>query len=137
MPGLFADALDPQLSQGDIFPPDWDYDQRQRLGPLLLLSHSCEVDKSTAVLAADIVTDLQTPAGLLGDIRRGRVFHTFYLEGSTFGGWANLRTARPIDCALLRSHVARRTQPMSEEGRAALAGKFFSFLTRALPPSSA
>jgi hypothetical protein len=132
LPGLFADALRAELSQGDIYPENW----TQGESSLVVLSNDCEIDKSPIVLVVRIVADASTSPSLLGDIKRGRVFHALYLEGNALGGWANLRTIGPTHRDPLLENIGRRAASMHEEARIAFAAKVFSFLTRTLPPET-
>jgi hypothetical protein len=129
--GLFAESLRAQLSQGDIYPDSW----IQGAPHIVVLNNDCDIDKSDRLLAIEVIPDDLTPKGILGDIKRGRVFHALYLEGLPAGGWANLRTITGVSRTLLLENLSQRSHSMTDEGRVVLAAKVFSFLTRSLPPS--
>lgn len=133
---MFATQLEAQLSAGDVFRQDWDSDRADSIGPVVVFSHDCDIDKNPAPLVAKIVADANTPSGLLGDIKRGRVWHALYLEGCAEPGWVNLRTIQPVARDLLLGRLDRRLHSMTPDGRLALAAKFFQFLARTLPPTS-
>ena len=133
---MFAPQLDPELSPGDIFGRDWDNDRAVRLGPVVVFSHGCEVDKCQTVHVASLVSDSDTDPSLLGNIRSGRVWHALYLPGCAEPGWINLRTLRPMERQLLLERLDRRLHSMTDVGRNAIATKFFQFLTRTLPAAS-
>ncbi len=127
---MFAESVRAQLSQGDLYLAGW----TEGADALVVLSNDCDIDKADTVLAVRVVSDNATAPSLLGDIKRGRVFHALYLEGLPDGGWANLRTIWPISRAVLLDSLPRRSFSMSDDGRIALAAKVFGFLTRSLPP---
>jgi hypothetical protein len=133
---MFASSIEPDLSPGDIFPTGWDADRADSIGPICIFSHGCDIDKSETVLVADIVLASETAGGLLGDMKRGRVWHAFYLEGSAEAGWVNLRTLRQVPKVQLFQNLNRRSHSMNDEGRALLNAKVFSFLSRTLPPAA-
>jgi hypothetical protein len=87
-------------------------------------------------MIADIVLDGDTQAGgLLGSIRGMKVWHAFYLEGSSEPGWVNLRTIRPTPNRLLLERLDRRLHSMTPDGRIALAAAALSFFTHTRPPA--
>ncbi|SRR6266851_5586448 len=129
---LFTAQLDVQLSQGDVFRPDWDNDRDPALGSVIVISWGSEIDKSDTVLVADAPADGHTGTGLLAGIQGGKVWHAFYL--AEVNRWANLRTIRPVAKHLFDGRLDRRLRSMTPEGRNALAGAIFSFLTRTRPP---
>lgn len=100
----------------------------------MVLSNDCDIDKSDTVLCVTVVPDEAATPSLLGDLKRGRVFHGLYLEGIEGGGWINLRTIAPVGRSLLLENLAQRLRSMTDDGRVALAAKVFGFLTRSLPP---
>jgi hypothetical protein len=131
---LFAAQLEQQLSQGDVFPHGWDADPQTPLGPVVVVSENCDIDKTDTVLVADLFRDQDTDASLLGDIRAGRVWRALHFTGQ--GYWTNLRTIRPIPKSRLQARLDRRLCSMTSMGRLALAAKVFAFLTYKLPPDS-
>ncbi len=135
MPEFFTAALTDLLSQGDVFDSGWDDDLPDPVGPLIVLSHDCEVDKSQSLLVASLVLANDTPPSLLGHIKVGRVFHAFYLHGVT-DAWVNFRTTHPINKSVLLAGLHRRRASMTSDGKDSLAAKYFSFLTRSLPPEA-
>src|SRR5574341_458304 len=131
---LFTAQLDPQLSQGDLFRPDWDSDRAPALGSVVIISENCDVENSPdTILVADAVADAQTEAGLLAHIRGGKVWRAFHL--AQFGRWINLRSTRPVQKQLFDGRLDARLASMTPEGQNALAGKMFSSLTHRLPPT--
>jgi hypothetical protein len=129
---LFSALLESQLSQGDLFAPDWDNDRFPREESVIVVSEGCDIEHSDTVLVADTLSEAETSGDLIVNIKPGKVFWAFYLDGSD--RWANLRTIRPLDKAPLEERLDRRLHSMLPVGRLALAGKIFSFLTHTLPP---
>jgi hypothetical protein len=76
---------DDQLSQGDVFRPDWDNDRAPALGSVIVISWDSEILKSETVLVADAPADGDTEEGLLANIRGGKVWHAFYLAEAANG----------------------------------------------------
>lgn len=137
MPTLVANQLDPELSQGDVFPEGWDADRAAPLGSVIVLSEGCEIENAPTVLVAPLIRDHQTAEGegFLGDVKRGRVWRAFHIAELEQPGWVNLRGCRFIDKELLESRLERRECSLSSLGRMALAGRVFAFLTHTLPPA--
>lgn len=133
---LFATTLEPELSPGDVFRRDWDNDRADPLGPIVVFNHGCDIDKCGIVLVARITSDSDTEPGLLGNIKSGRVWHAHYLNGCGEPGWVNLRTVHPVEGKLLLLRLDRRIHSMTDDGRLMLAGRFFSYMTRTLPPTA-
>lgn len=131
--GLFAADVAQELSQGDVFHPNWDIDRAEPIGPVVVLSHDCEIDKSPTTLVAQIELPANTPDGLLGHIKSGRVWHALWLGAPAIEGWINFRTIRPIETALLLSRTAYRVASMTVDGRDLLTARILGFLTRGLP----
>jgi hypothetical protein len=129
---LFTAQLDPQLSQGDLFRPDWDDDRDLVVGSVIVISWGSEIDKSDTILVADTTADGETEQGLLASIRGGKVWHGLYLP--EVGRWINLRTIRPLAKVPFIERLDQRSRSMTPEGRAAIAGAVFAFLTRRSPP---
>ncbi len=129
---LFTAQLDPQLSQGDVFRPDLDNDRAPALGSVIVISWGSEIDKSDTILVADTPPDGETEAGLLAQIRGGHVWRALYL--GEIGRWIDLRTIRAVEKGLFLQRLDRRLRSMTPEGRNAVAGAIFAFLTRRRPP---
>jgi hypothetical protein len=98
------------------------------------LSHECEIDKSPATILVVGLEVEERDRGLLGNIRRGRVWHALDLEGCSIQAWMNLRKIKTVPTQLLLDRLDRRINSMTVEGRRALAAKVFQWLTRTLPP---
>jgi hypothetical protein len=114
-----------------VFRANWDDDQPTPVGPVIVFSHGCEIDKAhDTVLVASVVSQAQTPADQWGHIITGKVAHGLWLEDCAEPGWVNLRTLRPFPKAPLQQHLDRRLHSMTPEGRVYLAGGLFAFLTR-------
>src|SRR5260370_14041754 len=90
---LFTAQLDDQLSQGDVFRPDWDNDRAATMGSVIVVSWGSEIDKSDTILVANTVADGDTEAGLRGHIQAGRVWHALHLAG--LGRSVTFWTIRP------------------------------------------
>lgn len=130
---LFATQLDAQLSQGDVFGPDWDNDRAPSMGSVIVVSEGCDIENSPdTVLVAKTLPDGETEPGLLANIRGGRVWRALHIE--ELGMWVNLRTIQPAPKEHFEGRLDRRLASMTPEGRNALAGKVFAFLTHRLPP---
>ena len=134
--GLFAPGLEEDLYPGDVFPPDpAGVSMPGHSGPLIVLNHECDIAKSGRVLLAAVMPDAQTDAGLLGHIKRGRVWHGFHLDGCSIPGWVDLRSVQSRDAVPFMSALDQRLHSMTPDGRLALAYKLFQYLTRTKPPS--
>src|SRR2546430_580173 len=107
---LCTAQLDPQLSQGDVFRPDWDDDRDPAIGSVIVISWGSDIDKSDTVLVADTTADGDTEQGLLASIRGGKVWHALYLP--EVGRWINLRTIRPLDKVPFIERLDRRLRSM-------------------------
>lgn len=134
MAQLLAASLEVELSPGDIYPKGWDDDRADPFGPVIVMSHGCEIDKSPVILIAALEAAATTDPGLLGYLRQGRVFHGLLLEELPELAWVNLRTSRYVPRDRFLELLDSRAHSMSSEGRLLLATKFFSNMMRALPP---
>lgn len=99
-----------------------------------MLSHGCDIDKTSKVLVAHLAGVADAPDGLWGNIRAGRVWHALHIPGTQF--WVNLRDIRMVEKELLAERLDARSHGMTDDGRKALAAKVFSFLARVLPPEA-
>jgi hypothetical protein len=129
---LFTAQLDPQLSQGDVFRPDWDNDRATTIGSVIVISWGSEIDKSDTILAADTPADADTDPGFLANVQGGKVWRALYLQ--EIRRWIDLRTIRPVDKVPFIERLDRRLRSMTTEGRNAVSGAIFAFLTRRRPP---
>jgi hypothetical protein len=131
---LIASSLDPELSPGDVFPAGWDAD-RTDIGPVVVCSHGCDIDKSSTVLVAEFTPADTMDPGMLGNARSRRVWHLFYLNEPPIEGCVNFRKVFTVPKARLLERMESRDASMTDDGRMELATRFFSFLTRTLPPT--
>ncbi len=129
---LFTAQLEPQLSQGDVFRSDWDNDRNPAMGSVIVVSWGSEIDNSDTIHVADTPADADTEAGLRTQIQGGNVWRALHL--AEIQRWINLRTLRPVDKTLFIERLDRRLRSMTNEGRNAMAGALFAFLTRRRPP---
>ena len=130
---LFTAQLDPQLSQGDLFAADWDNDRTPHRGSVIVLSEGCDIEHSPeTVLVAVAEDEGASDPTFVSNVKKGKVFWAFALEG--MGRWANLRTTYPESKVALQAKLSSRLCSMTENGRVALATKYFSFLTHSKPP---
>lgn len=136
---LFLATTADELSQGDVFAPDWDADLGESIGRVIVLNNDCDIDKigDGAVLVARVVTPDSLDRGRWGHVLAGRVWHLIHLEGLQPEAAINLREIHMVSRVQLLQRLDRRTQSASEEGKLLLAVKFFGFLTRSLPPTEA
>lgn len=131
---LWAEELDPELSQGDVFRPTWDIDLPERAGPVIVISHGCDIEKNAFPLVADVVLASGTDVSSLGHLKKHRVWHGLWLVGlPEMDAWVNLRTIRPFRRDIMQDRLKYRIASMTEDGRMALSAKLFSFVSRTVP----
>src|SRR2546427_757208 len=130
---LCTAQLEPQLSQGDVFNPDWDNDRAPTsLGSVIVISWGSEIDKSDTIHVADTIAEADAEAGMLANILGGRVWNAAHF--TEIHRWVNLRTIRPVARNLFGDdRLDHRMCSMTPGGRLVLVGRIFSFLTRTLP----
>lgn len=136
MPRLVAPQLETELSQGDVFQQTWDDDRTPSLGSVIVLSEACEIDNCDSVLFAPFVRDDETEAGLLANVTGGKVWRAFHVAELGQPGWADLRRTSHAPKQLFTSRLDRREASLTPEGRTALAGWMFAFLTHEKPPAA-
>lgn len=94
------------------------------------------MDNCESVLYAPFVRDDETEAGLLANITGGRVWRAFHLSELARPGWADLRHSSNGAKQLFASRLDRREASLTPEGRTALAGWMFAFMTHEKPPAA-
>jgi hypothetical protein len=128
-----AARLCERLSQGDIFPPQWDDDIGRIEGPIVVITHNCEIDKTTGVLVADYVLKEQADPGLWGALVKNASARGWLIPDTAQAGYVNFRTLRALPSDLLNARLQRRMHSMTADGRDVLALKLYQFLRRHLP----
>lgn len=136
MPRWLSPQLCERLSQGDIFRPGWDADDEDEEAGIIVLSHNCEIDKSTGVVVASYILQQDTDRGLWGDLVRNRVARGWIVPDTSAPGWVNFRTVRALPIEALTARLGNRLHSMTPDGRDVLIIKFFQFLRRHLPDDS-
>lgn len=103
------------------------------LGPVVVLTHNCEGDKSKTVLVADYVLQRDTDKGLWGHLLANRATRGWVVPGLEPAGYVAFRTIRSIPVETLTGRLDRRLCSMTADGRDVMALQLFQFLRRHLP----
>jgi hypothetical protein len=141
---LYALAPQSALSQGDILSDVPVIELvgdivSPRLATFVVLTHDCEIDKPSAesVICAPARSMAETPGGLAGDIRSGRVLRAMHLPatGALTESFIDFALIQRVSKLVLEDAIAdgRRVAAMSDDGRKALTVNLFRYFARRLP----
>lgn len=103
-------------------------------GPIVVLTHNCEIEKTTGgILVASYIPKEDAGGGLWGDLLKGNSARGWVIPDAVLSGYVNFRTLRTLPLPVLNSRLDKRLHSMTPDGRDVLASRLFLFLRRHLP----
>ena len=135
---MYLQELRGEVSQGDIFddlPIVYATQGGGRFASTavrsLIVTYDCEYDKPSTklVMAAGIFSLADVPADRRGNVRKNKVFSTFYLEeNAAFNeAFADFRYAGLLEKAIVATRAETRLLSLSDAARLALQEQLSSF----------
>jgi hypothetical protein len=136
VPQWLRPELCERLSQGDLFGPGWDAGLETPQGRIVVLTHNCEIEKTTGILVASYILKENADPGLWGGLVKETSARGWIIPGVVPEGYVNFRTIRSMPLEILNSRLDKRLHSMTPDGRDVLALRLFLFLRRHLPEES-
>ena len=135
---MYLQELRGEVSQGDVFddlPIVYATQGGERFASTgmhsMLVTYDCEYDKpgTKLVMAAGIFSLMDVPADRRGNVRRNRVFSTFYLEANANfdEAFADFRYAGLLEKGIAEARAGARLFSLSDAARLALQEQLSSF----------